>query len=49
MNARKRIALVAHDNKKCDLLDWVRFNRLLLIEHDLFATRPALMKFMTAL
>ncbi len=38
MNPRKRIALVAHDNKKTDLLDWVRFNRGLLIEHDLFAT-----------
>jgi len=38
MKPRKRIALVAHDNKKTDLLDWVRFNRSLLIEHDLFAT-----------
>lgn len=38
MNSRKRIALVAHDNKKYDLLDWVRFNRALLAEHELFAT-----------
>lgn len=38
MNPRKRIALVAHDNKKTDLLDWVRFNRVLLAEHELFAT-----------
>ena len=38
MNRRKRIALVAHDNKKTDLLDWVRFNRALLSEHDLYAT-----------
>lgn len=38
MNSRKRIALVAHDNKKADLLDWVRFNRALLAQHDLFAT-----------
>jgi methylglyoxal synthase len=38
MNPRKRIAVVAHDNKKADLLDWVRFNRGLLAEHDLFGT-----------
>ena len=38
MNPRKRIALVAHDNKKADLLEWVRFNRALLAEHELFAT-----------
>lgn len=38
MNPRKRIALVAHDNKKDDLLEWARFNRALLSEHDLFAT-----------
>ncbi len=35
---RKRIALVAHDNKKKDLLEWARFNRDLLVKHDLFAT-----------
>ena len=38
MHSRKRIAMVAHDNKKADLLDWVRFNRTTLIEHELFAT-----------
>ena len=38
MRPQKRIALVAHDNKKTDLLDWVRFNRDLLVEHILFAT-----------
>lgn len=38
MESRKRIALVAHDNKKSDLLDWVRFNRLLLVRHELTAT-----------
>ena len=26
MKKRKWIALVAHDNKKADLIDWVRFN-----------------------
>jgi methylglyoxal synthase len=36
--ARKRIALVAHDNKKQDLLEWACFNRELLVQHDLFAT-----------
>jgi len=34
----KRIALVAHDNKKQDLLDWAKWNRELLIEHELYAT-----------
>ena len=36
--SRKRIALVAHDNKKRDLLEWAEFNRDLLCEHDLIAT-----------
>lgn len=35
---RKRIALVAHDNKKHDLLEWARFNKGTLQLHDLFAT-----------
>ena len=35
---RKKIALVAHDNKKVDLLEWVKFNRNLLLQHELFAT-----------
>lgn len=34
----KRIALVAHDNKKNDLLDWAEFNRDTLKEHKLYAT-----------
>jgi len=34
----KRIALVAHDNKKDDLLEWARFNRETLARHMLFAT-----------
>lgn len=36
--SRRRIALVAHDNKKDDLLDWAEFNRDVLIEHDLYGT-----------
>ena len=35
---RKRIALVAHDNKKNDLLAWARYNRELLVQHELYAT-----------
>jgi len=35
---RKRIALVAHDNKKSDLLEWALFNRDLLLQHELYAT-----------
>ena len=34
----KHIALVAHDNKKSDLLEWARFNRGTLARHSLFAT-----------
>jgi methylglyoxal synthase len=34
----RRIALVAHDNKKHELLEWARFNRELLAEHELYAT-----------
>ena len=36
--ARKRIALVAHDNMKADLLEWACYNRELLLQHDLYAT-----------
>ena len=35
---QKHIALVAHDNKKSDLLEWARFNRGTLGRHILFAT-----------
>lgn len=38
MNIRKRIALVAHDKKKPDLLDWIRHNRAILSRHQLYAT-----------
>jgi len=38
MSARKRIALVAHDNRKNDLLQWARYNRESLVHHDLVAT-----------
>jgi methylglyoxal synthase len=35
---RKRLALVAHDDRKADLLEWARFNREVLAGHELFAT-----------
>ena len=35
---RKRIGLVAHDNKKPDLIEWAKFNRHVLLKHDLVAT-----------
>lgn len=35
---RKKIALVAHDNKKQDMLEWAKFNLGTLKEHDLYAT-----------
>lgn len=35
---RKRIALVAHDHKKQDLLEWAHYNRELLAYHELLAT-----------
>jgi len=34
----KRIALVAHDNKKSDLVEWAKFNRDLLAHHEVYAT-----------
>ena len=36
--ARRKIALIAHDNLKPDLLDWARFNRGTLAKHELLAT-----------
>jgi methylglyoxal synthase len=39
MGRKKRIALVAHDNKKPDLFEWAKFNRKFLADHDLYATR----------
>ncbi len=38
LNTRKRIALVAHDNKKKDLIDWAVFNKVVLARHELAAT-----------
>ena len=38
MEHDKRIALVAHDNKKADLVEWATYNRVLLAHHTLYAT-----------
>lgn len=38
MKNRKRIVLIAHDNRKGDILDWARYNRGTLSRHELFAT-----------
>ena len=38
MHRRKRIALIAHDNRKDDLLEWARFNRGTLAAHELYGT-----------
>ncbi len=38
MGKRKRIVLIAHDNRKGDLLDWARYNKGTLQRHELYAT-----------
>ena len=38
MEHNKKIALVAHDNKKSDLLQWAKYNSVLLAHHKLYAT-----------
>jgi methylglyoxal synthase len=38
IKSKKNIALIAHDNRKQDLLEWVKFNKGSLKHHNLFAT-----------
>jgi len=38
LSSTKRIALVAHDHKKKDLIDWAEYNRKVLSLHELVAT-----------
>ncbi|HEU4949834.1 MAG TPA: methylglyoxal synthase [Candidatus Deferrimicrobiaceae bacterium] len=38
MEHDKKIALVAHDNKKGELVEWAKFNRELLAHHRIYAT-----------
>ena len=38
MGQRKRVALVAHDNKKSDMLEWAKYNRNVLAQHEVYST-----------
>jgi methylglyoxal synthase len=38
MAARKRVALIAHDNCKTEIVEWARYNRGTLSCHELYAT-----------
>ena len=38
MPKRKKIALVAHDHKKTEIVEWAKRQREILSKHDLFAT-----------
>jgi methylglyoxal synthase len=38
LEPRKTIGLVAHDNKKADLVEWCVYNRDVLVAHNLVAT-----------
>ncbi len=38
MRPKKKIALVAHDHKKRDLFEWVKYNKDVLTRHTLYAT-----------
>ena len=38
MPRRKQLALIAHDNRKADMLEWARYNRGTLAQHELHAT-----------
>jgi methylglyoxal synthase len=38
MRGVKNVVLIAHDSRKTDMLEWVKYNRAVLCEHRLFAT-----------
>lgn len=38
LKSRKRIALVAHDHKKKDLIEWAIYNKVELARHELIST-----------
>jgi len=38
INQKKKIALISHDNKKEDMLQWAKYNLGILQQHELYAT-----------
>ncbi len=38
MGVKKNIALIAHDNRKMELLEWAKYNKGTLSEHNLYGT-----------
>ena len=38
LSSLKRIALVAHDNMKDEMIQWAVYNKIALSKHRLFAT-----------
>lgn len=38
LKKQKRIALVAHDHKKADLIEWAIYNKTVLATHELYST-----------
>jgi methylglyoxal synthase len=38
MKQKKRIAIVAHDNRKKDIIEWVRYNWSELSQHSIYCT-----------
>jgi methylglyoxal synthase len=38
LESRKNIAMIAHDNKKAELVDWAVYNKQVLRNHKLYAT-----------
>lgn len=38
LEARKRIAMVAHDHKKAEMIEWAVYNKTVLAKHRMYAT-----------
>lgn len=38
LHPRKRIALIAHDHKKSEMIEWAVYNKTVLSRHELYAT-----------